>query len=286
MLPASVHVDEVFVYDSGFTCSTTAQVLTCTHPRLTRTEELLRVRIRHMAVGPVTFTADVTTSTPQEPDDLPNAVEITQTVDATPARISGTVVDTTGAPVTNMSIGLYRVGDATAQAWLDPAADGSYQFSSVAPGEYQVLYSPRFPTGLQSEWFDDVIDRSDATVFTTAGLGEQFTADAELALIPRTTVRGTVVDEVGQPVAGVNVAAYRPTDGLVGSHFTTTAADGTYAMILLDGEYKVRFGPPASAGLIVEWFDDQPGRSSATTIVASGSVPEVVADATLAPAAT
>ncbi len=72
-LPASVQLEAVNTLSSGFTCSVNGQTLTCTHPLQPRGRATIRITIRYRALGPVSFTAAVGTSTPQVPDALPNS---------------------------------------------------------------------------------------------------------------------------------------------------------------------------------------------------------------------
>ena len=86
-------------------------------------------------------------------------------------------------------------------------------------------------------------------------------------------ISGSVTDTNGNPVSGVRVSAYGPGDRWVGSHTTSTAADGTYRIGDLrpvetgsGDEYRVLFAPPAGSGLASEWFDDAASRSLATVV--------------------
>ncbi len=157
--------------------------------------------------------------------------------------------------------------------------------SGLAAGQYQVRFLPGGARpDLQHEWFDDQQLRTGAAVFSAANLGEVFVANAELAPLELTVIQGRVADETGQPTAGVVVGAYLAGDVFVPSYRATTAADGSYSITVHDSEYKLRFGPPASSGLLAEWFDDQALRSTATPLVATAWGQVIVADAELSAA--
>ncbi len=283
-LPASVHVEGVDTSTTGFSCEAVDQVLSCTHPMLPVGEHLLDLTLRDTTLGPVSFTITAATTTTQAPDVLPDAVTITRTVAPSPARVTGTVVDADGEAVAGVGVAVYRVGETTGLASGTTSAAGTYDIGGLDPGQYQVRFLPSAASGLQDEWHDDRYARADATVFTAAGLGERFVANAELAPRAPTVIRGRVVDEAGQPVAGVNVGAYLATDGVVATFRTTTAADGTYALTVPENQFRLRFGPPAALGLVPEWFDDQALRADAAVLVATARGQVIVADAELATA--
>jgi hypothetical protein len=282
-LPPSVQLEEVNTLSSGFTCETVGQTLTCTHPALPVGLATIRLSVRDTALGPVSFTADVTASIAQVPDVQPNSVQVNRTVTATPARVVGKIVNTSGQEVPQTSVWVYRVGESSFVASATTDGFGNYSVSGLAPGQYQVRFLPYAPTLLQHEWYDDVQDRALATVFTANNLGEVFVANGELAPRQLTVIQGRVVDQAGQPVAGVTVGAYQVTDGVAPTKSAVTAADGTYSFTVLDSEYKIRFGPPAGSGLRAEWFDNQPLRASANPVLATGWGQVIVADAELLP---
>ena len=109
--------------------------------------------------------------------------------------------------------------------------------------------------------------------------------DADAVLAAAGTLTGTVLGPGGAPMANVNVWVYRSQDRWVGSHAATTAANGTYRIdgVQPDTELRIRFGPPAGSGLVVEWFDNARTRRAASPVlVAAGGSTE--ADAQLPPA--
>jgi hypothetical protein len=116
-----------------------------------------------------------------------------------------------------------------------------------------------------------VVTRTAATpVLVTEG-ASIVGVDAELAG-GLSTLSGTITGPGASPLAGVIVRAYAPDDRWVSSYRTTTRADGTYDLSLAAGQYRIYFTPPATAGLLPEWFDNTPLRSSALPIdVSAGS---------------
>lgn len=72
---------------------------------------------------------------------------------------------------------------------------------------------------------------------------------------PAAGVAGTIRDDAGQPVAGATVAAYAPSDGLIATARTTSAADGTYELDgLVAGEYAVVSRGPEGSLVGQSWY--------------------------------
>ena len=82
-------------------------------------------------------------------------------------------------------------------------------------------------------------------------------ADASIGLAPGAVLTGTVVDESGNPIAGVLVRGFLATDTWIGTYATVTAADGTYSFDLPDCRASsCSTCHPAVRGWPREWFDD------------------------------
>src|SRR5690606_10928757 len=83
----------------------------------------------------VSFTVSATSSAAEaDPDAHPNSVEVTRAALEVPATIEGTVRDTAGAPVTELTVWLYRVGESTNALSAMTDAEGLYRFSDVDAG--------------------------------------------------------------------------------------------------------------------------------------------------------
>ncbi len=100
---------------------------------------------------------------------------------------------------------------------------------------------------------------------------------------------GRIADPSGAPIAGAQVSA-REVNG-PGNYQTTTSADGTYALALPPGRYRVRIADTAfaavtrtiaiAAGAPARWSPQLPLRPLAATVtVTAGAQPLPLADAT------
>ncbi|MFE7224814.1 carboxypeptidase regulatory-like domain-containing protein [Nocardioides sp. NPDC057577] len=152
--------------------------------------------------------------------------------------ISGTVTNEVGDPLDDIRVILYESsGDWSAISDVSTDSSGSFTFGGLKPGgTYRVAFTG---TGWIKEFYADAASIEDATDVVA---GES--APISAILTPSTgdgSIAGTVIDDAGQPVAGVSVDVYRtdPWDW-IGS--ATSGEDGTYSFLgLKAGQYEVDF---------------------------------------------
>jgi hypothetical protein len=102
-------------------------------------------------------------------------------------NISGTVTDaTTGQPLANVCVYLYRPGDSTAAAYATcTQADGSYAVYGVTPGQYDVaFFDPNLEHAVQ--WHDGTVGGAatqSAAVAVTVPGGNHTLAGVNAALV-------------------------------------------------------------------------------------------------------
>lgn len=96
---------------------------------------------------------------------------------------------------------------------------------------------------------------------------------------------GTVTDGAGDPVAGVAVLAYAPTDGFAPTAVATTEADGTYVFTsLAPNDYKLCVSP--GSGPPAQWHQGAPSRSAAETVTITAEAATTGIDEVLVTAST
>ncbi|MGN8551513.1 UNVERIFIED_CONTAM: carboxypeptidase regulatory-like domain-containing protein [Microbacterium sp. SLM126] len=192
---------------------------------------------------------------------------------ASEGSLSGTVTDDSGSPVQDVQVTAYA-HDVPGHEWsswgASTAADGTYLIDALPEGTYQV----EFTTGgswpsVAGEWWDDAADQSDAAMVTIVA-GET-TSGISPQLAPAAEISGTVVDEAGARLEGVEVRAYRyeaAMDYWSPRNTAFTDADGHYVVgALRGGQYKVEFSTELATSVVAgEWWDDALVESSATVL--------------------
>jgi len=157
-----------------------------------------------------------------------------------PAAVSGTVT-AGGDPVAGVVVTL---GDRTTTT----AADGTYTFEDVLPGDRSVTVEA--PDG----YTVDGPATRDVTVGTDDVTGVDFALARDVVVPPTQPVGGTVTDTEGDPVPDAEVTV---TDA-DGAEVATVVTDeeGTWTADLPDGEYTATVTPPD--GYVVEGEESLP----------------------------
>ncbi len=156
--------------------------------------------------------------------------------------ISGIVTDAvTHEPIADVEVCAWPfIEEAESSGCTRTAADGSYAIGGLEAGKYRV----EFWAGslYEFEFYDDTPKWSEAALVAVGG-GETSGIDAELQ--PRPAIKGTVLAEgTGLRIEGVEVCAWPfPEDEENLGECDWTAADGSYAMGVEPGSYKIEFWP-------------------------------------------
>ncbi|MBN1288546.1 MAG: carboxypeptidase regulatory-like domain-containing protein, partial [Actinobacteria bacterium] len=192
-------------------------------------------------------------------DENPNINAYLEKVNST---ISGYVkAQDTGDPVTSFYVQAYNAStdELVCQSWVWAAGD--YKLNGFAPGQYKILYNPRYPDTRRNdpymaEWYNDKYSMATADLITVSGPGSMALPDVLLA--PGGSISGTVTGEDGnEPVADAYVEAYN----LQGSFCGSADADdsGNYEIMgLPTGSYKVKFDfRVVSDKYLGEWYSDK-----------------------------
>ena len=185
--------------------------------------------------------------------------------------------DGSGDPIEGATVTLYEDGGTVFVASEITAADGTYDFSEVNGGTFDLEFSA---TGYDTEWFNDAADATAGTIEiteSTEGVFPTEIADAALTLsaLPDGSTSGTVTDDVSLlPISGATVTLNTSGGAFVGS--ATTAA-GTYSFAVVPaGEYDLEF---SATGYGTEWYDNVASAGAGSVTVGGGEA--VVADAAL-----
>lgn len=147
--------------------------------------------------------------------------------------------------------------------------DGNFALSAL-PGSYRVRFQQ--PNGL-SQYAHQKRTFDEADIYTVTGGGE--IVINEEALTPG-TIRGTLTDSSGNPVAGAGVTATSPEMDA----FAFTSTDGTYQIQVLEGTYKVMFNNNDQQ---TQWAHNKTSRTTADTFTVGAGEVVTVDEQLLAP---
>lgn len=217
--------------------------------------------------------------------------------------ISGAVTDEYGAPLQNVYVSFYRL-DAQGNwdgypYYVYTDANGNYSKGELPSGDYKVSfhacgYSECYGGNYMSEYFDDMPDLDSADLVTVTGGSTTENIDASLST--GGSISGTVTNEAGQPLQGIDVTVYDFADAPWGRPLRTVTTDvsGNYSVGgLTSVDYKVEFRPHECYGepgctpggsYFPEYYNDKADLNSADPVsVTQGSDTEDI-DASLAAA--
>ncbi|TGN99958.1 hypothetical protein PN36_29885 [Candidatus Thiomargarita nelsonii] len=199
-------------------------------------------------------------------------------------NITGTVTDSSGNPLAGIHILVYR-WNGTEWEWANSGmtdAAGNYDVGDLNTGTYRVGFKDMSSWIYALEYYNDVLDLNNATDIAVT-VGTPTTGiDAQLALAGN--ISGTVTDSAGNPLAGIEVWAYRWNgSNWFAFNLGITDAAGDYEIkILADGNYRIKFTDP-SGSYAYEYYDDVLDISSGTDVpvTAENTTPNINAQLSL-----
>ena len=185
--------------------------------------------------------------------------------------ISGTVKDTSGAKLSGICV--YADGGPSS-ASAETAADGTYSLTGLAPGSYDVEFTPGCGSnGYQTQWYKKAATASEATpVKVTAGANS---TSVNASLSAGGSISGTVKSKSGTSLAGICVGVLNgPT---YESAQAVTGSNGKYTIPgLAPGSYDVTFTTGSACGntgnYLTDYYKNATSSQDATPVeVTSGN---------------
>ena len=197
-----------------------------------------------------------------------------------PGAIVGVVRDDLGAPIGGIDLDLFDpVSGAKLAANAASVADGSYQFTALAPGAYHVRADPTLSQGLARTYYvaSPTLSGADPVVV----LGGSPTPGVDFALGPGAGISGAVVDQAtGFAIPGAKLQFADVATLTTMDQTATSAADGSYtAGAFPPTDYLVLATPaPGDSTHVPTWFGDTTDIASATpvTLIGGSVTPNVV----------
>ena len=160
-------------------------------------------------------------------------------------------------------------GSCTYVAGTGTAADGTYRLV-VPNGAYKIYISPPFGSPYIGEWYQNATSSIDALTVTVAGADQ---ALGDVILAQGFAVTGRVSSNAADPTAtgipGANVSAQICSPGCTWMAGASTAADGTYRLIVGAGTYKIHVNAPTGTDYLSEWYQDATTTTAALDVTVS-----------------
>ena len=198
--------------------------------------------------------------------------------------VSGTVTDTDGAPIPNVSVSVNPTTNG-ASGWAQTDAAGRYTTNALPPGGYRVQFQGT--AGFAGEYWNDEPSWNTADILTVSPTDGPVHGGVDASLATGASVSGLVTDPDGHPVGDICVtAAIDTAQGVDGVGGATTAPDGTYTISGLPSrDVKVDFRDCNTVGPYVEqWWNDQPDPEHADVVTLAPGATRTGIDARLAAA--
>lgn len=152
-------------------------------------------------------------------------------------NIQGRVTDSLGNGIPNVAVFADTVcGCDFGYAVTD--SDGDYIIWDLPAAEYTVYFQSPDEWTWSSEWYDNAFTPEDATILDLSD-GSDAEANAQLDALTG-VMKGRVVDEAGNPIAGARVTIFYPWGDVLTT--TVTKADGRWGKVVPYGWYIIRYG--------------------------------------------
>jgi hypothetical protein len=165
------------------------------------------------------------------------------------AKIAGVVSDETGHAIPGVEVLAYGAGEAVA-ASATTISSGAYTLVGLPAGSYRLEFRPEPGVDYLTGYYKQ--QSSLATATAVALTTRQSVTGIDATLAPGGSIEGTVADEAGSGVGGVEAIVLGASGEALAQ--SATAADGDYMVSgLAAGSYRVEF-EPAGVGELSEFY--------------------------------
>ncbi|NUS40138.1 MAG: hypothetical protein HOP97_00705, partial [Terrabacter sp.] len=207
-----------------------------------------------------------------------------------PSGMTGTVRDTTGAPLPSFGVRPFRWNASTGE-WLPEArstwtnASGQYSVRGLRAGRYTLVFeASTWPSPYLETWWGPSPVRTGAVAVDIAD--EEMRGGLDATIERGSTVSGTVRTTSGQPIGWSRVTAYRQSSQGAWVEVDSGLADGDgdYELAgLMSGTYRLRFEHDDHA---TTWWGGATSLEAAPSIAVGADSIRAATDVTMAAATT
>lgn len=178
--------------------------------------------------------------------------------------ISGTVTDSTNAPVNRGCVWAYDSSGTEVGFDLTDSL-GNYSIGKLRAGDHRLQFRGCAGNDVAGEFYSDKQFLGQADPVPVAAGTDTSGIDAQLQK-PGGSISGKVTNDADEPVDHIRVIAYDATGMEV--ERDGTDSDGDYRLKgLATGDYRLEFEVyPSSANLLGEFYDDEPTLAEATPV--------------------
>ena len=203
------------------------------------------------------------------------------------ALITGTVTDSSGAPIADVILTVTDTGNEYYSAVTDES--GNYTLGGLVAGSYRICFDPSYARGpaaggYVSECYDNQPSGETADPVAVGGPSSVTVVNAVLS--PGAAITGRVTGSDGAALEGVYVTATAVDGDLF--QVAITRYDGSYTVRnVSEGDYSLCFDAPdtrqpSATGYVNECFDDTAPSTSYTVVHVAASSTTTGIDAVLA----
>jgi hypothetical protein len=182
-------------------------------------------------------------------------------------QIKGTVIEAAGTHkgIEHVEVLVLTTAHEVARS-VETGAGGAYEAAGLTPGNYKVEFRPSFGSAFVGQFFNGKPSFGTAE---TVLVNEGAATEANAALGEGGKIAGTVIDNHGAPLEGVEVDVEPILESeLFFGTSATTDAKGEYAVGGLPpgASYRVAFFPSFGVNLLSRYFNEKPFFSEATPV--------------------
>lgn len=155
-------------------------------------------------------------------------------------------------------------------AKLQTNGSGEYEALGLPAGEYVVRFEPLSYQNDLAQYYKEASTFAAATVLSVSpaapATGVDPYVEGHVGIESGAQITGTVTDEGGHPLAGIQVRAYGAEEAVAAS--TATIANGTYTLVGLPaGSYRLEFQSEAGLGYATGYYKQAAALAAATPVV-------------------